>query len=258
MRGGCHEHSRSTNRIRVLPEDYNGRLVFPPRALVAAAALAGAGCGRVAFDPVDGAIDTPAESADPCAAGLVALADDFDDGVTDPKWAPYENAGATVGEQAGALRIVPAASSTEVAYAGYVSRCTFDLRASGVTITVAQLPTLGTMGTFGLILDLDTRELGFDHNTGNLLARWYDLSDGSSIVYKTVPFDPVQHHVWRLRGSAGQLLWETSDDGSIFTTFHAMTPAFDLSAVTVEMYGGTFQPVAAPGVIGFDDLRIAF
>jgi hypothetical protein len=118
-------------------------------------------------------------------------------------------------------------------------------------------------------------------SAGNVDAQFSVLLDGSNYVqwffqnglltaysYKAgvktqqirLTYSSTDHAWWRIRESAGQVFWETSPDGAVYTVQAAVNTSalFAISAVRVRFYLETFNTgLASPGQASFANLNVA-
>src|SRR5215831_14293235 len=109
--------------------------------------VAAAACGRLHFDPPSDALG----SGGPCNL-VTRFADDFADGVRDPRWGDwYVNAGMTATEVVGEL--VMTLAQNAMAYAGYSTNRFYDLRGARTSVAVTHAPA--PAATIGLTAAYD-------------------------------------------------------------------------------------------------------
>ena len=195
--------------------------------LVLAAACLVPGC-RLIDAAADG--DDPPAAADAAACDPVPLvSDDFEDGVIDPAWTSYSDAGTTLEEADGVLRV--AFSGEAEAWAGYVTVDRQDLRGGSLGAEVRQV---GGM----TILEL---------NSGNTRIQTYaDLAtlhatvmvDSETVTSFETDYVADVHVHWRMREQEGRIHWETSADGTTWSELDARPSPLPLDDVTIVVSGG--------------------
>lgn len=100
-------------------------------------------------------------------------------------------------------------------------------------------------------------------------GHYYRMTVEAGVLYATVvnggapsststPYDATTHRHLRIRHDCvhEQLLFETSANGTTWSTMRATAPSVDLHAGYIELDAGTFQAETAPGQAIFDGARI--
>jgi hypothetical protein len=240
----------------------------------AVAALLIVGCGRFAFDPVgdggtggdgtpaDGtlgdAADAPGIDAPFTCGPLAQVADDFNGAAHDPaKWSAFGDPGTAAGLAGGRVRLSLADNAATQRYAQFISKCTYDVRGRGVVVKLVTLPRAAPGAETAFCLTHPTpqpRQVCLDYTSNALLAVFND--GGNPMVLATRPFDAVENTYWRIFENGGTVFWQFSPTGTAWGTHFAMAAPTDMSAVVVELFGGTFQAVLGPGIAEYDDLSV--
>ncbi len=163
----------------------------------------------------------------PCGAGQTLLYDSFDTVDPAPGFRVFSNAGGTAVEVGGELAITVDASAE--AYAGYKSLVTYDLRGASVEIEATVVPTVPH--TF-MILELSdaAHELQLGYGTVTQTQMTAEL-DGANLAARDAV--PGQRY-WRVRESAGELIWELSADRGTWAELYRGATPIDMSAMTIE------------------------
>lgn len=209
--------------------------------LVAAAVLALGGCSLFDAAGDDGA-ESPGSDAGTGGDGQAAcrIDDDFEDGVVDGAWIPYDEDDASLSESDGALRV--SFSGDGEAWAGYDLRDRFDFSEGATWIEIAEA---------------DGNYTGFDVYLGDAELELY-VEDGELLigeVYGTdalddateVPYVPAMHRILRIRATGGVVYWEASPDGGDWELIHMQGAPFPLDdvLVSVEAAGDSSDSPAA-------------
>jgi hypothetical protein len=202
--------------------------------------------GFAELDDVNGGV--PAGSA--CKAAT--LADGFEGGVRDVRWArAFAATGCTAGQASGSFFATPPASTTTARSCGYESAAAFDLTGSQVVVEVGEVPAAGSAASAFLKLADDGNHHGVElAQVGGQLQcrRWLA---GASTSLGQFAFDPVAQRFWRLAESGGLVRWQTSPDGGAWTTrCSADTASVDVDDVEVTLGASQAANVtggAAPG-----------
>jgi hypothetical protein len=162
--------------------------------------------------------------------------DDFDDGVMGPEWRFWESPEGycTMHEQEGQLSFAFAAGGNS--QCGYYSALPYDLSDSTFVIQ-APSADVGAMEIYHSVYSKKSDDyMEIMQGYGQIAG--FKGAQGSWARTFEIPFDPVQHRWWRLRGKDGVAYWETSPDGKAWTT-HAShsSPPLELSEVGLELWG---------------------
>jgi hypothetical protein len=184
----------------------------------------------------------------------ITLVDSFGDNATDPaKW----NSFGPVQEVNQRLEIRPASGVTN-SYGGYASVSTYDLTGSQVSVEVLRALRYGPLDSTESYLHVQNAAgdaLYFKVSVGLLYCTKVPAGAGSSTHLAELPYDPNRHRWMRIREQLGILYFEYSADGSDWTLLVSVPTPFSVSAVTVEIAAGAYQPTASPGVAIFDNLN---
>jgi hypothetical protein len=204
--------------------------------------VAAAACGRWHFDPLADALG----SAGRCNL-ITRFADDFADGVRDPRWGDsYVATGMTATEVNGELVIKLAPNA--MAYSGYVTSRFYDLR--GARTSVAVTHAAGPAATTGLTVSYDGPDNVQITVQNNMLVAKVATASTFNIP-ASLPYDAVAQRYVAIEEHDGQVLYEYSADGAAYTTFAQVAAPFDLSLVQPSLFAGTDTPDPAPGEVHF-------
>lgn len=184
---------------------------------------------------------------------LELLRDDFDDGEMAGQWRTVSS-GETCdySESEGRLDFgFPDMGYTECTY---FSQTLYDMSQSAVTIE-APLEDVALVEQEIWLEMPDGDRVEFELTDGSL--RGEREIDGSDDVLFDVPFDPVMHRHWRMRGEGTTLHWETSPDRLEWTTLGThISPPLPLDRVYLAISGDTSDGMVETFGLGFDDLNI--
>jgi hypothetical protein len=183
--------------------------------------------------------------------------DGFDDGVMHPEWKFWEwpDNLCTMHEQEGKLSFAFAAG--DYSQCGYYSAAPFDLSDSTYVIE-APPADVGDMTIYFAVYAREGEPRDFmEFRQGGGTLAGAKSAQGSQAPTFEIPFDPVQHRWWRLRGEDGTGYWETSSDGKTWTT-HAShsSPPLQLDEVGLDLWGDSNGGVDNIGN-GFDNMNLA-
>ena len=207
---------------------------------------------------IDAPIDAPGIDAPFVCGALPQMADDFNDGLLETaKWNAFGDPGTSAVEAGGVARMTLADNSATYKYAQFVSRCTYDARGHAVVVRSISRPRAAPGAETSLCLthvDTMARQVCIDYSNDTMAAIYNNGTGGNVLASRT--YNPALDRFWRLKEQAGNVYWETSSNGSGWATLLATGAPTDMSSVLVEMFGGTFMPVATPGLAEFDDLSV--
>lgn len=217
----------------------------------------GAGSDGVQMDPGEAHFDNFNGGGQPTQklCPMHSITDNFDDGVRDRQWGEaWEDSPGMLAEENGRFALHCVDNSTN--YAGLQSSRGFDLSESSLTIEIPMTPLGSATTTFGLDFDgPEDRDLEMFFEQGQIHVG-YEVDDNFQSL-GSLAYSPQMHRWWRVRGSANTVYWETAPDGKTWTTqFQVSPPPVPINALSVEIYGGTWQPVMMPGEGQADNLNL--
>jgi hypothetical protein len=233
------------------------------------------GCGRLGFQPPsdgrgdrttgdgsgmpgDGVIaDTIDLDAAAGACGtMVALSDDFADGVTGAQWTTLTGTNIALAETGGDLQITFASNVSAGQTAGYQSVASFDFTGSCVDAEIASTPNAATLANMTIRIGTSTDCGVIEIYSGMIHAAQHR---GASI--STLPafaFDALADRFLRMREVSGSWYYQSSPDGTTWTTFGAVANMFPLqTSTTVRFTAGTNSGVSNGGVAAFAGVNVA-
>ena len=173
--------------------------------------------------------------------------DDFDGVEIDPVWEQQPNASGTLEQQGGRLVITPEPiSSGTVQLVSPV----VDLTEGQVTASVSEVLSGDSAFSQLAVRGGPGQEIVFEKKGSVLELR-------SPAGFNSVNYDQSLHRYWRIRTSAGQVIFEFSVDGVRFNHLATqLSLPFDLSAVTVHL-GASAAGNDGPGSFRVDDVEIS-
>lgn len=193
-----------------------------------------AGAGH--FDNLNGGVATGSF----CPAST--LRDDFSTGTIGDQWASsYTSGGCTYAESGGNFNVALGTGAGQDC--SLRSATAFDLTNDAVFTEVVASPgvTQTYMALRASVLSGEDVEIV----VAGTLLQCAQIIGGNYTTSCSIPYDPVAHHFLRLRGAAGMLAWETSPDGTTWTTRAQATPPIPLDAVQLSLAAGTNGAPAA-------------
>jgi hypothetical protein len=178
------------------------------------------------------------------------LTEDFTDSAMSPAWQIQQAFGScTLAESAGKLVVT---LDTSGSVCDYHSTRRYDLRASAVTVQLADVPDAGGSFQLGVAIDSENDiEIGYGGDD-NL---YYELETAGISYVSAAVFVPNERW-WRIREAAGDLYWEVSTDGATWETRRQLRdPSFpiDALAIRLEAQAGT---ISAPVTGAFDNVNL--
>lgn len=166
---------------------------------------------------------------DASCAPVSLVSDDFEDGVTDPAWTSYSDAGTTLEEVDGVLRV--SYSGAAEAWAGYASTERHDLRGGSIATEIRQV---GGM----TILELNAGTTKVQTYADVVTLHATVMIDGETVTSFETDYRADLHVHWRMREQEGRVHWETSADGAAWTELDARPAPLPLDDVTLLVSGG--------------------
>lgn len=158
----------------------------------------------------------------------------------------------------GDFTTVPAYGTTNAQPLFYPGRDATDQAA--VTRMMAHSATMldSFSGTASALFVLDAgggNSVRFAWESGYLSARssagGVETARGSA-----VPYHPYQHRWLRIAEASGLIVWATSPDGKLWTTFTSWQPTFSVGTVTPVLQAGMYGTDTTPGTVYFDNFNI--
>lgn len=192
--------------------------------------------------PADGALGY-------CPAST--LREGFDDALG-PSWAGWAYASCTTTVIDGALELhFPGSGSS---WCGATSTHLYDLRDDAVAVE-AMAPGLDNFTAYFKLISLDREDTVEVHRYSASLVLQMRRR-GATAAYASLPYDAVMHRYWRIRESDGGTFWDTSADGTTWTSRLSAPTAVDVSAVFIELGAGHESPgPGQPVVTRYDHLN---
>lgn len=199
---------------------------------------------------------------------VVAFGDDFNDNVRDlSKWVFGTIQGAIYSgpsawdstipalEQNQRLEVWPLPNATGDHYNGYLSASKWDLTNGNASVEVPQVASGGTADT-QLALCIDSQNFYMIVHEGGQL--YFQSVVAGARTSANIAYNAAQHRFWRIRHNptGDAILFETSGDGQGWTVQRSLTRQLDITALTIEISAGSYEPVGAPGTAVFDNFKL--
>jgi hypothetical protein len=179
------------------------------------------------------------------------LVDNFDDNSRDvAKWNKTEAQG-TVDETGGRLEIAPTGIS--FGYSSYSAVNIYDLTDSSVLVNMVQAVSGNTGFEGGMSVRGGGNEIALFRGGGALVCR-YAIGGSNNDTYPSWN----SAYTWlRIREESGTTYWETSPDGTTWTTRRSVATPITITSLTPTLFAGQYQAVASPITAIFDNFNIA-
>lgn len=203
--------------------------------------------------------------------------DNFDDNLrNDQLWNTYMmtnlpvdvltyDSAVRVSERGGVLELMPLANTGGLRYNGYVFNRPYNFTGRRATIEVVQ--TTNSAATSEMIFSVSAN--GTNHYRWVIQNGWLRADETLDSESPSQPrtsnswvwvlaYHPVNHRYLRIRHDAvsDRIFWEVSADRVSWNSLRNAPRRFPVQSIRVELYAGTYGPVAAPGVAKFDNFSL--
>src|SRR5262249_8315030 len=136
---------------------------------------------------------------------------------------------------------------------GYQSSTAFDLRGDSVDTYAFQVIQASPGYTFLSVVAFNQDDVNLTESGGTLEAQ--KRVGGVSTTLGSVPYNGTTHAWWRIREASGNIIWETSPDGSSWSMLAMAPEPFTPSAVSVIVGGGLASGAGNPGIARFNNVN---
>ncbi len=186
------------------------------------------------------------------------FSDDFNDNSLDPaKWSVVAPTSPAVVSETGQRLQITLPPNT-AGYNGISSNATFDLTGKSVQVEVAQTVSQAGWCENFMQVALDGQNYFLiNAGAGSLVLRSMVNGVNDQTIIPT--FDPVAHHYWRIRHdqNANTINFDTSADGSSWTTRKTAAVAFSLTGLRFYLYAGAWGTGnGSPGAAKYDNFQL--
>jgi hypothetical protein len=147
----------------------------------------------------------------------LALTDDFEDGVPASFWQKLDWGGALTSETNGVLGVALPSTVTTSTFGGYLAKSPFDLAGCSMQVHVVKTPALTITAYAHFALFYENDDYAEIIKTGDAI-HFQHFVGGALHHLAQVKFDSDVQAFWRFRSLGGVLNWETSPDGTSWTT----------------------------------------
>lgn len=186
---------------------------------------------------------------------IATLRDDFVDNATAAAWDASTLGSATVAETSGEARFtLPSSGGVGPHIARYTSHSTYDLTAGSFYINIDTMVATGVAATAFFQLYLSgTNILQWIQVSGTLYAR--TIIAGVSTDRYSAAWNASTYKYLRIRESGGNILWDSSTNGTSWTNRATLATPFTITDLTVD-FGTTCGNVASPGSFRLEDVNL--
>jgi hypothetical protein len=155
---------------------------------------------------------------------------------------------------AGRLTVTPRASTAGLKHGGVVTARTFPMMCGSAQVELVQ-SAVGASTDTSFAVTVDSGHwYRFTVEDGGL----YFGANDDAVSQTSVTYNASQHRFLRIRHDCvgDKILFETSTNGSSWTTQRSVARTVDLRSAFLELEAGTFQSESAPGQAVFDNLHV--
>jgi hypothetical protein len=197
------------------------------------------------------------------ATGAI-FTDDFEDGIRDTsRWQKgilsrgptFFDPNMFLSEQGGVLRIKPESSASSPEYTGLATTAVWNMTGLSASVEIERSNDSNALAIFSFGIDSDNWYS--IRSKGDTL--YFEARAGGETTRTTLDNIDLERFFVRLRHDPGSdtVVFETSPDGSSWTERRRVNRQFDITAAKLELAAGTNESVDSPGVIEFDNFRLA-
>ncbi len=189
-------------------------------------------------------------------ASVSQLRDDFADASISPAWTTVVSGSATAAETGGQAILTLPSSTAGTHIAFYRTAAAYDLTADSWYINIQTMVATGVAATATFEMFLDSvNKLTWRQLSGTLTAR-HTVAGVETQVY-TVAWSAVTYKYLRITESGGNILWQSSTNGTSWTTRAtvAVSSLFAVTALYIQ-FGASCGNIASPGSLRLDDVNL--
>lgn len=170
---------------------------------------------------------------------ISTISDEFEDGVIAPRWADsWTETGCELAETGGEATIL--FDGTPNAWCGYETAPVYDACDGELTLAITS-PLDVPDADMSLILSFPGEDIALSIEYWDGMLRLFERVGGDTPMSVSLSYNQAQHRWWKIRESAGTLSWETSPNGSSWTS-HATRPTdFDCGTAYVTIAAGVWD-----------------
>lgn len=185
---------------------------------------------------------------------ILYLRDDFTDNSIAAAWASsYANGSATKSEASSQARFALPNSTAGSHGAAYLTDGTYDLTGAAAFINVAQMVATGVAAQafFDLIMDSSNR-LRWIQESNTLKAQ--TIIAGVTTDRYSATWNATTYKYWRFSELSGTVYFESSSNGTSWTTRFSMAAPFAVTALSIQ-FGASCGNVASPGAFHVEEFN---
>ncbi|MBS4040421.1 MAG: hypothetical protein KGZ81_07460, partial [Flavobacteriales bacterium] len=186
------------------------------------------------------------------SSSIENISDNFDDNSIDvAKWTAFNSPS----EASNKLDITTTLGGI---YRGLTSKLYYDLTSASVNVEVV------SAGNQSLV-SLEVYPLNL-YQSGNTNSIFFLIAGGALIAYRrvngvstqlaTTTYNSTNHRWLQIRESGGTTYWETSANGTSWSTLHSATNPIHVGQLLVEISAGTYAAEATTTTVTFDNLNV--
>jgi hypothetical protein len=189
------------------------------------------------------------------AAPFGSLRDDFADNSIATTWAAITAGGGAVTEASGQARCALPSSTPGLNQAFYRSVSAYDLTGDSIYLNIAAMVATGVAANFffDCFITGSSNFLRWTQSGGALKAQ--TIVGGVTTDRFSATWSSSTHKYLRIRHSSGNVLFDTSTNGTSWTNRASVAAPFDVTALKIQ-FGASCGNVASPGTLQIDDLNI--
>lgn len=146
----------------------------------------------------------------------------------------------TVAEANQQLTITPRSGSTRYSYGGYSSVHTYNFHDKAAAVQVVVPGASGSSAEFGFMVYRNENNYYRFVIQNNLLRADYRENGDETVLTNLGGFNPTVHQYLRIRNDQSLILWECSGDGVTWQTLASRATSFDVNAMRISLFAGTY------------------
>lgn len=190
-------------------------------------------------------------------AKVSTLTDAFDQVTLDTtKWTQTTAGSATMAYASTGATVTYPASSTSSTLGQDQSVALYDLGASSAYAQILAVPTSITSADAEFRLQLDASNwVRWVYEAGTLFAQKFIAASRTNVTSFT--YNSTTHKFWRISETAGTISFDTSSDGSSWTSQATLADPFTITALRVMILGSCFQAETSPGTFKWNNFNVS-
>jgi len=185
---------------------------------------------------------------------FTTLTDEFDS-INSSVWTTTQAGGATVTDLNEQLIITYPLACTSATDGDITTIWDYDLTNGRASIQVITVPSSLTNADAELRLFIDSNNwLRWVYEAGTLYAQY--MVGGVKTTPYSAAYSQSTQLYWRIRESAGNVIWETSSDGTTFTSRATVADPIAVNSLQAKIMGSCYQVEVNPGQFVVEDFNI--